>query len=361
MNEQHLNMLRSGVAAWNEWRAQHPDVRPDLSEATLNFLATKSTLDRNNSIFERFQRRNYQAANLDNVDLRAAKLWLCDLQGATLQHADLRQAEIRRSDLTGANLQGADLQGAQFLTCDLTDAHFEGASWGDTHLGYTKLRDAHGLAAIHHHSASYIDQFSLIHSVPLPDELITVCNVPPLTLRMANLHRQLRTYHTCFISYSRRDEVFVSYLREALTWAGVPSWFAPNDMRAETWQSDERELQRDLYNYVDEAELLILVMSPNILSSSWVGMELLRMIHTRKKIVALLVDIMPPPDSDEWNRRIAIATGNRLNSHFAPTNYSQSLTHILQSQHYLSFVDWRNPSGMAYFFSHLLAQLRYTQ
>ena len=27
----HLSILQEGVAVWNAWRADHPDVRPDLS------------------------------------------------------------------------------------------------------------------------------------------------------------------------------------------------------------------------------------------------------------------------------------------------------------------------------------------
>src|SRR5690348_289939 len=34
-NQQHLNKLREGVDTWNQWRADHPEITPDLSGAEL--------------------------------------------------------------------------------------------------------------------------------------------------------------------------------------------------------------------------------------------------------------------------------------------------------------------------------------
>ena len=34
-NPEHLDMLKQGVEPWNQWRHEHPDVRPDLSDAIL--------------------------------------------------------------------------------------------------------------------------------------------------------------------------------------------------------------------------------------------------------------------------------------------------------------------------------------
>jgi len=35
-NPEHLKILHQGVAAWNAWRDQNEDIRPDLSDATLS-------------------------------------------------------------------------------------------------------------------------------------------------------------------------------------------------------------------------------------------------------------------------------------------------------------------------------------
>jgi hypothetical protein len=42
-NEDHLEILRRGVEAWNAWREENPDIRPDLLEGGLvgaNLLGT---------------------------------------------------------------------------------------------------------------------------------------------------------------------------------------------------------------------------------------------------------------------------------------------------------------------------------
>jgi hypothetical protein len=36
VDQQHLALLGQGVTTWNEWRRQHPEIRPDLSYADLS-------------------------------------------------------------------------------------------------------------------------------------------------------------------------------------------------------------------------------------------------------------------------------------------------------------------------------------
>jgi uncharacterized protein YjbI with pentapeptide repeats len=36
MNKDHLKILEKGLKAWNEWRADYPSIKPDLSNAALN-------------------------------------------------------------------------------------------------------------------------------------------------------------------------------------------------------------------------------------------------------------------------------------------------------------------------------------
>lgn len=69
-NPEHLAKLKEGVAAWNEWREQNPDIRPDLSAADLSSA-------------------NLYAADLSSADLRGANLSWANLRGANLTDADV--------------------------------------------------------------------------------------------------------------------------------------------------------------------------------------------------------------------------------------------------------------------------------
>ncbi|MGB3515027.1 MAG: pentapeptide repeat-containing protein [Elainellaceae cyanobacterium] len=35
-NEKHIEILKSGVEAWNNWRARNPEIVPDLTEIDLS-------------------------------------------------------------------------------------------------------------------------------------------------------------------------------------------------------------------------------------------------------------------------------------------------------------------------------------
>ena len=77
-NQQHVDMLlRDGVHAWNRWRKEEPDVRPDLHEA----------------------------------DLHRA-----DLHGADLHGANLYKANLFKADLPDANLRGCLAKGHRDVT-----------------------------------------------------------------------------------------------------------------------------------------------------------------------------------------------------------------------------------------------------
>jgi uncharacterized protein YjbI with pentapeptide repeats len=100
-NQEHLELLRSGVEAINGYAAQHPDVTIDLSGADLSGMA-----------------------------LRGLRIQGANLEGASLERADLQRALLNAVNLTHANLRGADCSGtsfhrANFAGADLRDVRFE--------------------------------------------------------------------------------------------------------------------------------------------------------------------------------------------------------------------------------------------
>jgi hypothetical protein len=93
-NEAHLERLRRGVTAWNAWREENPEIKPDLREAHLVGID-----------------------HLCGVDLRKANLYKADLHYTDLFKANLSMASCERADLRGADLREANLHWA-----DLTEA-----------------------------------------------------------------------------------------------------------------------------------------------------------------------------------------------------------------------------------------------
>jgi Pentapeptide repeats (8 copies) len=88
-NEGHVAKLKEGVDAWNAWRRENPDIRPDLSVAELS------------------------EANLKGANLSGANLGGADLRGAALVDADLTGADLTGCLVYGVSAWGLKLEGAK--------------------------------------------------------------------------------------------------------------------------------------------------------------------------------------------------------------------------------------------------------
>ena len=87
-DNEHFELVMRDVNAWNQWRAEHPKEKPDLSYAVM----------------------------------RGADLMLANLSGAVLCEADLVLANLRGANLVGARLMGVDLAHANICGADLSTA-----------------------------------------------------------------------------------------------------------------------------------------------------------------------------------------------------------------------------------------------
>jgi uncharacterized protein YjbI with pentapeptide repeats len=115
----HLAKLCEGVDAWNSWRKEHPNVKPDLLKAKLSYY----TLSSANLTYAHLAH-----AHLDGVDLSNANLFNAHLYDADLSNANLFNANFYRADLSNANLKGADLQGADLRQASLVQTKVENAT-----------------------------------------------------------------------------------------------------------------------------------------------------------------------------------------------------------------------------------------
>ncbi len=91
-SQEHLEILKQGIATWNTWRKQHPEIRPDLS-----------------------------FADLSGADFSGADFSRADLNGAILSRATLSEATLSRATLLlGATLRGqAKIKYPKRMGCDM--------------------------------------------------------------------------------------------------------------------------------------------------------------------------------------------------------------------------------------------------
>ena len=274
-NKKHLATLKKGVDAWNEWRAQHPDIRPDLGVADLS-AADLSAADLRRADLSRafLDRAKLTAANLREANLDRAKLSGADLNGANLFEADLRGADLSEATLREAMLVWADL-----FQADLSGADFSGATLNWTVLADVDLSTAKGLETVHHQGPSTIGVDTIYRSKgKIPEVFLRGAGLPDeFVAYIGSLVGRPIQFYSCFISYSTKDQEFADRLYESLQNKGVRCWFAPHDVKA----------GEKLHEQIDEAirlhDKLLLILSEHSMNSEWVKTEI---FNAREREVA---------------------------------------------------------------------------
>jgi len=265
-NTKHLAKIKQGVAAWNEWRKGNTEVMPDLSGADL----IRASLSR-----AELSWANLRGASLSWATLRGTNLSASDLIWADFRDADLRGAQLQGTDLGGADLSGANLSEAYLCESNLSranlaDTDLSQATVGWTVFGSNDLSVARGLTAIRHEGASVIGIDTIYRSQgKIPLAFLRGAGVPENFIEyMPSLVAPgAIQFYSCFISYSTKDQEFADRLYADLQNKGVRCWFAPHDVQG----------GKKLHEQIDEAirmhERLLLILSPNSMSSEWVKTE----------------------------------------------------------------------------------------
>ena len=124
-NEEHLDILRQGVEAWNQWRKEHPNIQPDLASADLNRADLRGA--------------NLSNANLSDADLHDTNLSNANINSANLSNADLYAATLIRTSFVGTNLSEVDFVKANISEADLSHTQLIMAKLIKANLRHTKL------------------------------------------------------------------------------------------------------------------------------------------------------------------------------------------------------------------------------
>lgn len=237
---------------------------------------------------------NLHHVDLSGADLRCALLGYTNLDVASLHHANLFDANLNRANLNRANLSGADLHYAHLIEvnlsyanlnhADLSHANLHDVNLSHANLGHTNLRGTHiqgaifaridlrevrGLTELNHYGPSHV----ALHTVQLPQDGSAVhflrgCGVSDewIDFYRAQMMSPIQ-YHSCFISYSNKDEILARRLHADLQDKGVRCWFAPHDMK----------IGDKIRSCIDKAihlqDKLLLLLSEHALASNWVEDE----------------------------------------------------------------------------------------
>ena len=274
-NEEHLKILRQGVTAWDQWRAEKPSREPELSDADLTAIDLSGAY----LVGAKLARANLTRAKLTRTKLSIANLFLANLAGANLTGAELFSANLALANFTGANLSGVDLSAANLAYANLTEADLSGAAVDETTFANTNLSKAKGLNIFSHHGPSPLDLRTSQRSGMLPEVFLRGCGLPDDYIAyLPSLLNQPIQFYSCFISYSHADQAFARRLHDALQGRGIRCWL------------DEHQLVPGdhVHRSVDEAvrlwDKVLLCCSQASLNSWWVDKEIQKALQKEERL-----------------------------------------------------------------------------
>jgi hypothetical protein len=291
--------LQQGVATWNQWRRENPDIQPDLKEIHLIGLSLNGMdfhsvdlaganlmaahLQGATLAGARLTRARLEGTNLAGADLFKAALTRVDLAKATLTGANLTgvrliNANLTSADLTSANLTEADLRGANLYGALLNHANLENALLGGTIFANVNLGSTYGLSSCKHDGPSALDYVTLSKSLGIPQTFLLGTGLPQAFVDfLPSLMERPFEFYSCFISYTTKDEDFARRLYTDLQELGIRSWFAPQELRV-----GER-IQDQLDAAIRAHDKLILVLSRESMKSQWIQYEVEKALNIERE------------------------------------------------------------------------------
>lgn len=249
-NPEHLKMIKRGVAVWNRWRLEHPEIRPNLRYAD-------------------FENADLSYVDLSYVDLTFAKLTSTILISANLKGTNLKGVNLRDVDLSNADLSESNLAETELSYTTLKCTNFNYAHLSFSTFAHTDLSEAIGLETVRHYGPSDVGINTIYSSQgKIPEVFLRGCGVwEEFISYMHSLIEHPIQFYSCFISYSSKDQGFAECLHIDLQNKGVRCWFAPKDLKIGDRFRDRIDESIRLH------DKLLLILSEHSVSSPWVSDE----------------------------------------------------------------------------------------
>lgn len=220
-----------------------------------------------------------QGTNFTRARLVESESSGADFTGANFTEAKLNKANFSQSVFAGANFTGATLISAKLtmtrlVGADLTNTELVGADLSDAKVGWLRLENTNlsriiGLSTVHHVGPSTVSIDTLYRSEgKIPDNFLRGTGVPDeFIIYLRSLVFKPRSFYSCFITYSSKDQTFAEKLHTDLQDKGVRCWFAPEDFK----------IGDKLRPAIDESirvyDKLLLILSEHSVASNWVEHE----------------------------------------------------------------------------------------
>ena len=344
-----IQRLAQGVDDWNAWRADHPEVKPDLNGVHL---------DGQDLAEINLRQANLNNANLTGVDLSGADLSQASINNANLRGVNLHQAHLNATLFIDSNLRETILDEAELSGTDFTKADLRGTSLNKAKLfevvfADTFLSHATGLATCIHEAPSSIDSRTLSNSGSLPKAFLRGCGLPDWLIEayvlmqpdLTNDEIVTITYQLCnmrigqvvqvaplFISYSHDDTDFVEAIEVELNARGIRYW---RDVRHATAGRLEKVVDRA----IRLNPTVLLVLSKSSVNSDWVEHEAR---VARKLEKELQRDVLCPVALDDsWKT----------------SRWPARLREQIQEYNILDFSEWKDSEYFRVMFERLLTGL----
>jgi hypothetical protein len=303
----HRKILEEGIEAWNKWRRDNPNIKPDLSGVDLRETDLgRVNFNKVNLYNARLSGANLCGANLSGANISKAMLKRATLTGATLSGADLNGANLDGADFSQANLVSANfneavLTGTNFIgarlwfttirACNMSGANFTKSRMNRTIFAEVDLSTTHGLEKVEHQGPSTVGIDTVHRSQgKIPEIFLRGAGVSDDFIAFIRAVGGAIQFYSCFISYSTKDQLFAERIYAYLQAKGVRCWFAPHDVQG------GKQLHEQIDNAIQVHERLLLILSPSSIQSEWVKTEIAKarkreVLEKRRMLFPVLLKI----------------------------------------------------------------------